>query len=60
MITELPMWKDVQQKADEDQPLSALDQFIYDWEPVGTEDEVDFRMGLLGVVQEAQGTHRDD
>lgn len=54
MITELPMWKDVLRKADGGQSLTALEQFIYDWEPVGEEDEADFRVSLLEVVQEVQ------
>lgn len=54
----LPEWKTIDQKVEQKQELSALEQFIYANEPAGLEDEIMFRTQLEAVLLEAQDINK--
>lgn len=56
--TELPAWEDCMPKADRNE-ASALERFIYDNEPAGTQEE-EWRQGLQAVIAEAKGVTSTD
>jgi nucleoid-associated protein YejK len=50
----LPTWKECDKKHDNQKTLNAIEQFIYDWEPVGGLDEKEFREDLAAVLEYCQ------
>ena len=51
MADNLPTWDDVNAKAGRGEPLSPLEQFIWDYSPVAEDGEEEFRNDLAAVVE---------
>lgn len=45
----LPDWFDLSEKFDKGEPLTPMEQFLYDWEPAGHESDK-FRESLLKII----------
>lgn len=56
MSIPLPNWMEVSDKKDHHGKLTALERFIYDNEPSGT-DEKTFREGLCAALEEVIAAH---
>lgn len=54
-MEKLPAWRDCDEKHQRGEPLTALEQFVYDNEPCGTVHEGEFRSGLRAVLDEQAG-----